>query len=255
MAVDKELVRKAVKARYAKAAQATASCCQSAEESAQQVSGVSRCCCTTKEEEIVTQFEGVSLGCGDPLMIAALQLGETVLDLGSGAGLECFYAARQVGESGKVIGVDMTAEMIERANANKAKLGMTNVDFRLGYIEELPVESESIDVVISNCVINLAPDKKAVFDEAMRVLRPGGRISISDIVTQGDIAPHFKADMDSWSACISGAIDVDAYLDLMAQAGFVDIAVVDRLPAAERQRLGAEMPPIFSARIAAYKPS
>ncbi|MBN1966404.1 MAG: arsenite methyltransferase [Anaerolineae bacterium] len=197
----------------------------------------------------------LSLGCGDPVTIAALNPGETVLDLGSGGGIDCFMAARQVGASGHVIGVDMTPEMLARANANKASLGMDNVEFRRGQIEALPVDNVSIDVVMSNCVINLSPDKPAVFREVFRVLKPGGRAAISDIVTEGEFNPEQRAQMDRWAECITGAIDVSAYTGMMQDAGFVDIQVVNKDETPESvvaQQAG--MPLVYSARITARKP-
>jgi len=197
---------------------------------------------------------GLSLGCGDPVTIASLQPGDTVLDLGSGGGIDCFLAARQVGETGYVIGVDMTPSMLEKANANKAKLGATNVEFRQGQIEALPVEDNTIDVVMSNCVINLSPDKGQVFREAYRVLRPGGRLSISDIVTEGAFTPEMQAQMDQWSACVTGAIDAEQYIGLMLDAGFVDIDVVDKVDTSAGFNGKPGAPRVFSARIVATKP-
>ncbi|MBW7883381.1 MAG: arsenite methyltransferase [Caldilineaceae bacterium] len=197
---------------------------------------------------------GLSLGCGDPVTIAALQPGERVLDLGSGGGIDCFLAARQVGESGYVIGVDMTPAMLEKANANKERMGVTNVEFRRGQIEALPVEDNSVDVIMSNCVINLAPDKAPVFREAFRVLKPGGRISISDIVTEGEFSPALRADMARWAECVTGAIDVDTYTSLMREAGFVEINVADKRSADEIVPVQEGMPRVFSARITALKP-
>ncbi len=198
---------------------------------------------------------GLSLGCGDPVTIAGLRPGETVLDLGSGGGIDCFLAARQVGKSGYVIGVDMTLDMLAKANANKAKLGMTNVEFRQGQIEALPVEDGSVDVIMSNCVINLSPDKLAVFREAFRVLKPGGRLSISDIVTEGDFSPEMRAQMEQWAGCVTGAIDADAYLGLMRQAGFVDVQIVDKADAGDVIERPEGMPRVFSARITGRKPA
>ncbi|HVO43499.1 MAG TPA: arsenite methyltransferase [Aggregatilineales bacterium] len=203
-------------------------------------------------EGLPVDVKGLSLGCGDPITIASLKPGETVLDLGSGGGIDCFLAVRQVGETGKVIGVDMTPDMLARANANRDKLGVQNVEFRKGQIEALPVEDNSVDVVMSNCVINLSPDKPAVFREAYRVIRPGGRVSISDVVTEGEFSPELRAQTDKWAECVTGAIDVDRYTGLMREAGFVDITVVDKVsdPTIERQ---PGMPRVFAARITAYK--
>lgn len=169
-----------------------------------------------------------SLGCGNPLAIAGLQPGEVVLDLGSGGGIDCFLAAKRVGPEGRVIGLDMTPEMIDLARRNAQELGMTNVEFRFGQMENIPLPDESVDVIISNCVINLSPDKDAVFREAYRVLRPGGRISISDIVVDGDLPQSIRRRLDAWTACISGAIDESAYLAKIRAAGFERVEVVSR---------------------------
>lgn len=179
-------------------------------------------------EELTDVPEGANLGlgCGNPQTIAELKTGEAVLDLGSGGGFDCFLAARQVGEAGRVIGVDMTPEMVSRARANALKGGFTNVDFRLGEIEHLPVSDQSIDVIISNCVINLSPAKQQVFDEAFRVLKPGGRLAISDIVTTAELPAEIKNDLDlMYSGCISGASSVDEVKSMLAQSGFMDVAV------------------------------
>jgi SAM-dependent methyltransferase len=197
---------------------------------------------------------GLSLGCGDPVTIASLQPGETVLDLGSGGGMDCFLAARQVGEQGQVIGVDMTPAMLARANQAKAKLGLSNVEFRQGQIEALPVADNSVDVVMSNCVINLAPDKAAVFREAFRVLKPGGRLAVSDIVTEGEFSAMARADGAAWAACITGAIDVQEYVSLVQQAGFEDVKVTDKVEAGVEGTPQSGEPRLFSARITAHKP-
>lgn len=216
---------------------------------------------------------GASLGCGNPTAIANLKPGETVLDLGSGGGIDCFLAARTVGPTGYVIGVDMTDSMLELANKNRAKLGVTNVEFRKGEIENLPVESGTVDVIISNCVINLSPDKAAVFGEAFRVLKPGGRLTVSDMVTEGEFPPQLKANINAWAGCISGALDQADYLAKLQAAGFADILVesrtsygletLDVLDEASRAALtqGVDWSTVpndvrlYSARIVAYKPA
>jgi arsenite methyltransferase len=167
----------------------------------------------------------LGLGCGNPQAIAGLKPGERVLDLGSGGGFDAFLAARQVGPTGRVIGVDMTPEMIALARANAAKVGLTHVDFRLGYIEQLPVDDASVDVIMSNCVINLAPDKAAVFREAFRVLAPGGRLAISDMVALGDLASAVAADPDSYAGCIAGAASVAEIERMISDAGFKRVHV------------------------------
>ncbi len=167
----------------------------------------------------------VSYGCGNPIAIAQLKPGETVLDLGSGAGLDCFLAGRQVGATGRVIGLDMTDEMLALAESNRAKLAADNVEFKKGVIEAIPLGDASVDVIISNCVINLSPDKDAVFREASRVLRPGGRFQVSDVVLLRDITDAERADLDLWSGCKSGALHVDDYRARLAAAGFEDVEV------------------------------
>ena len=168
----------------------------------------------------------VAFGCGNPTAIDALQPGETVLDLGSGGGIDCFLAGKMVGPTGRVIGVDMTPEMIALANKNLAKVGATNVEFRHGQIESLPVESSSVDVVISNCVINLSPEKEAVFREAFRVLKPGGRLQVSDMVWIADVPAGLAEDSESWAACVGGAIRETEYLAKIREAGFKDVRSV-----------------------------
>ncbi len=197
----------------------------------------------------------LSLGCGDPVTIAGLKPGEWVLDLGSGGGIDCFMAAKQVGDEGYVIGVDMTPSMLQRANENKAKLNAHNVEFRRGQIESLPVVDNSIDVIMSNCVINLSPDKAAVFHEAFRALKPGGRISVSDIVTDGDFSEELRANSSQWAECVTGAINVSQYTNLMELAGFEKIQVVDKASAEGIVERKPGMPHIFSARITAQKPT
>lgn len=170
----------------------------------------------------------MGLGCGNPQAIASLREGETVLDLGSGAGLDCFLSAARVGPAGRVIGVDMTEQMIERARANAARADHTNVEFRLGEIEHLPVEDESVDVIISNCVINLCPDKEASLAEAFRVLKPGGRLAVSDVVAIGEMPEAIKEDPDLYSACVAGAVSPDEYARILTEAGFTEVDVAVR---------------------------
>lgn len=202
------------------------------------------------------EVTNLSLGCGDPITLASLEPGQTVLDLGSGGGIDCFMAARQVGPTGRVIGVDMTPEMLEKAERNKVKVGLDNVEFRQGFIEKLPVESDSIDVILSNCVINLSPDKGAVFQEAYRVLRPGGRLAVSDMMTRGRFSPQERADLSAWAGCVTGADDVADVVAAMRAAGFSAISIRDKAePDVELSSLAAESGParLFSARVTAVK--
>jgi len=185
------------------------------------------------EDEMLGVPEGsnLGLGCGNPLAIASLKEGDVVLDLGSGAGFDSFLAAKKVGSSGKVFGVDMTDEMLDKARENAKKGGFANVEFRKGDIEELPIEDSSIDVIISNCVINLAPDKDRVFKEAYRVLKTGGRLMVSDVVLVKPLPEELLNDKDLLVGCVSGAILKKDYLDLLKQAGFNDITIHKETPA------------------------
>lgn len=210
---------------------------------------------TNMLDDLPVDVTQLSLGCGDPVTLAGLQPGEVVLDLGSGGGIDCFLAARQVGENGYVIGVDMTQEMLDKANANKAQMNVTHVDFRYGQIESLPVDSDSVDIVMSNCVINLSPDKPQVFREVMRALKPGGRVAISDIVTEGEFTPELRADLERWAECVVGAIDVEAYTGMIRDAGFVDVEVVSKTDAEKVVPRQDGMPRVLSARITARKPA
>jgi SAM-dependent methyltransferase len=165
------------------------------------------------------------LGCGIPTEFARIQTGQTVLDLGSGAGNDAFVARRLVGDAGRVIGVDMTEAMIARANKNLAKVGFTNMEFRLGEIEDLPVDSDSVDVVISNCVLNLVPDKGRAFGEINRVLKPGGHFAISDIVLRGELPPELKEAAVMYTGCVAGAMQIHDYLDVIHRAGFRNVHI------------------------------
>jgi ubiquinone/menaquinone biosynthesis C-methylase UbiE len=175
--------------------------------------------------ELPESVTNVAAGCGDPVTLASLEPGQTVLDLGSGGGIDCFLAAKRVGPTGRVIGVDMTPQMLDRARANQTKLGADNVEFRLGEIEHLPVPDESVDVILSNCVINLSTDKPQVFREAFRVLKPGGRLAVSDIVTDGELPREIQDSMAAWYGCVAGALPVEEYIAGLEEAGFVDIQV------------------------------
>ncbi len=196
----------------------------------------------------------LSLGCGNPVSEGDIREGDSVLDLGSGGGIDCFLAAKRVGPAGRVIGVDMTPEMLARARASAARLNATQVEFRQGQIEALPVADGEVDVVISNCVINLSPDKPQVFREMFRALKSGGRVSVSDIVTNGPMSPLISQDMDNWAACVAGASEAQAYRDGLEAVGFVDVEVTPKQGTLSTlsARVPAGMP--FSALISARKP-
>ena len=194
----------------------------------------------------------MGLGCGNPTALADLKEGETVLDLGSGGGIDVFLAAVKVGLSGKAIGVDMTPKMVELATRNAQAGGFANVEFRLGEIEDLPVEDNSVDAIISNCVINLSPDKLRVFKEAYRVLKPGGRIMVSDIVTDGELPEEVRQDPEAWAGCIAGAMDRGDYLEAIRRAGFERVEVVGEQAYDEMgdPRLDGK---VFSVQVRAFK--
>jgi SAM-dependent methyltransferase len=226
-------VKAAVKEKYAEIAKTANSCC-----------GPSCGCGTetglagtiimndlyTGVDPQIRKDADLGLGCGTPTAFADMAEGMTILDLGSGAGIDVFLAAKQVGPTGKAIGVDMTEEMIARAEMNKKKLGLTNVEFRRGEIENLPVESGSIDRILSNCVINLVPDKKQAFAEMYRVLKPGGKFTVSDIVSIGQLPTTLRANLLEWAGCVAGALDRNEYLTVIQNAGFRDVTVVAEKP-------------------------
>jgi arsenite methyltransferase len=195
----------------------------------------------------------LSLGCGDPVSLADIRPGDTVLDLGSGGGIDCFLAARRTGAEGHIIGVDMTDEMLARARANAERLGAGNVEFRQGQIEALPVTDGAVDVVLSNCVINLSPDKPQVFREMYRALKPGGRVAVSDIVTNGQRLPMLSDSVETWAACVAGAMDLKDYRAGLEAAGFVDVEIVPKDNPANKllARIPAGVP--FSAMITGRK--
>ena len=192
----------------------------------------------------------LGLGCGNPTAIAGLKPGETVVDLGSGAGFDCFLAADAVGVSGRVIGIDMTAEMIDKARGNAVRGGYPQVEFRLGEIENLPVADGTVDAVISNCVINLAPDKERIFKEALRILKPGGRVYISDIVLVGELSEEIKNSTEAYVSCVAGASQQEQYLATIKAAGFDDVEIISTISDADLK--GAN--PIASITVKAIKP-
>ncbi len=223
--MKKEEIKKNVREAYAEIAKKESSCCA---QSGVLAESISKAIGYTKEEiEAVPEGSNLGLGCGNPTALASIKEGETVLDLGSGAGFDCFLAAQKVGKDGKVIGVDMTPEMIEKARENAENGSFKNVEFRLGEIENLPVADQSVDLVISNCVINLSPDKKRVFQETFRVLKPNGRIMISDLVLLKQLPDFIKNSIKAYVECIGGAILKEEYLAAIKEAGFQDVKIVD----------------------------
>lgn len=228
-------IRRVVRENYGTIAKQSSECCTTAE----------RCGCSCNnlqnditiipgysDKELTSVPEGANLGlgCGNPVAIASLKAGETVLDLGSGAGFDCFLASNAVGEHGKVIGVDMTPEMIAAASQNAVKNNYTNVEFRLGQIENLPVADASIDVIISNCVVNLSPEKKQVFAEAIRVLKPGGRLILSDIVLLKKLPDELRDSITAYVSCIAGAVLKDEYIEMIKTSGFNNIEIIGETP-------------------------
>lgn len=224
-------IRKAVREQYSKVAEAGnggcgcggTSCCQNSNSDLNAVSlGLGY---SASEVDQVPDGSNMGLGCGNPKAIASLKPGEIVLDLGSGGGFDCFLASKEVGTSGKVIGVDMTPEMISKARANAEKAGYKNVEFRLGEIENLPVADKVVDVIISNCVINLSPEKKRVFQESYRVLKPGGRLAISDVIASTTIPDQLKNDPALYTGCISGASLLSEIESMLIEVGFTEILI------------------------------
>ena len=232
--MEDKKVRKVVREGYAKIARQDSSCCSTCAPknsccgSTDMAQNISKNIGYTDEElKVVPEGANLGLGCGNPTTLAGLKEGETVLDLGSGAGLDCFLAAKKVGENGKVIGIDMTPEMVEKARENATKGDFKNVEFRLGEIENLPVADNSVDIIVSNCVINLSPDKQRVFNDAFRVLKPGGRMMVSDIVLLKELPDMIKNSVEAYIGCLSGAIKKDEYLQMIKKAGFQQVDVID----------------------------
>ncbi|MDY6907457.1 MAG: arsenite methyltransferase [Chloroflexota bacterium] len=259
-------IKRHVQERYAELARQHASSCCSAPSEAtssccrQQEGDASRAQRLYSREELELISANISsLGCGNPIACSELVAGETLLDLGSGGGLDCFLAAQRVGPGGRVIGLDMTPDMVRLARDNARLLSLDNVEFRLGEMEHMPVDSGSVDVVISNCVVNLSPDKDAVFAEIYRVLKAGGRLSISDMVTHGELPPEVRRDMVQWAGCVAGALDERDYLGKIEAAGFVEVEVVeerqDDFRGAASCRCGdAPSYQVVSATVTARKP-
>jgi SAM-dependent methyltransferase len=282
-------IRAGVRSHYGAYAEREPSSCCGPEEDCSDFDVVEKLYETPEADDLPAEVRNLSAGCGDPVTIASLQPGEVVLDLGSGGGIDCFLAGKRVGETGRVIGVDMTAEMIDKARRNKAKIGSDgdNVEFRLGEIEHLPVADEEVDVVISNCVINLSPDKPQVLREAFRALKPGGRFAVTDIVTDGPLPKSIEESLSAWYGCVAGALDRQEYISILEEIGFVDVKLEpvkmdpvfveemvkelapEGVPGPDGQEkvayalvdgelkpidLGDANPP-FSARITAYKPT
>jgi arsenite methyltransferase len=185
---------------------------------------------TADDLKNVPELAILGVGCGNPTALAELKEGETVLDLGAGAGIDVFLAANKVGKSGRVIGVDMTADMVARGSRLAKQHGYDHVEFRLGEIEDLPLDSDSVDVIISNCVINLTPDKLASFREAYRVLKPGGRMLIADLVTEGQLPDEVKKSFEAWADCLGGAMEREEYLQTMRRANFAEVTIVSQRP-------------------------
>jgi len=279
----KEVIRQAVRDRYGKIAKANSevpgksiigSCCGESKTAAGNNSAASCCGGSDVTSEQMSTLMGYSkqdfvgvpeganmgLGCGNPVALATLQTGETVVDLGSGGGFDCFLAAKQVGETGRVIGVDMTPDMLSKARKNAEKMQTENVEFRLGEIEHLPVADNSADIIMSNCVINLSPDKLSVYRDAYRILKPGGRLAISDIVAIAPLPEEIQQNLALVSACVGGAATIDDTVDMLAEVGFENITItpkdqsrelISEWTAGDRKNAGDH---VVSAYIEATKP-
>jgi SAM-dependent methyltransferase len=231
MTNNPDIIKETVKEQYAKLAKGATNCCTTSSSCCsssptEQLKGIGY---TDKElETLPTSTTGAAAGCGNPTGLAEIKNGDVVLDLGSGGGIDVFLASDKTGPKGKVIGVDMTEEMIQLARGNAEKLGVKNVEFRQGEIENIPVEDGTVDLIISNCVINLSPDKKKVFSEAYRVLKPRGRIVVSDITLTEKLPKEIKEDPRMWASCVAGALLEKDYIEAIKSAGFKDIELLDK---------------------------
>lgn len=261
MEQSNEEIKRLVRERYASLAKAQSqSCCGSGSAATNRTQTHAARLYTSEElEKLPGEVTEISLGCGNPTAIAELSQGEVVLDLGSGGGIDCFLAGQKVGARGRVIGLDMTPEMIRLARENARQIGASNVEFRLGEMEHMPVVDNSVDVIISNCVINLSPDKDAVFREAYRVLKPGGRLCVSDIALLEELPREVQESMAQWTGCIAGALKADVYLQKIRTAGFVKVTA-DREPvpfsteSEARQNNPDLRDKVASIKVKAFKP-
>ena len=252
--MEEKKVKELVKGRYAQLAkqdrESCCSCCSGGVSSILQSEGIGY---ERDDLEQVPQEAIMGLGCGNPTATADLKVGEVVLDLGSGAGLDVFLSANKVGPTGRVIGVDMTKEMIDKAKRIAANHGYQSVEFRLGEMENLPVEDESVDAIISNCVINLSTDKRKVFQEAYRVLKSGGRLTVSDIVSEGVLPDEIRTDSNAWACCIGGALEQREYLDKIRGVGFEDVKVVSSREFYIENEANQTKEKLMSITVKAYK--
>lgn len=239
-------IKQSIKEHYGKIAATSSSCCLPASDSSSKQAGGPNCGCSSESDEAVLSVmmsdeytnvdeqivaaADLGLGCGTPTAFADLRPGMTVLDLGSGAGIDVFIAAKAVAPSGKAIGLDMTDEMLKRARANKVKLGISNAEFWKGEIENMPIETGSVDRIISNCVINLVPDKRKAFSEMYRVLKSGGKFTVSDIVSLGEIPSDVRRNLELWAGCIAGALDKEEYLLIVRETGFTELTISAEKP-------------------------
>ncbi|MCK5589907.1 MAG: arsenite methyltransferase [Dehalococcoidales bacterium] len=252
--MEEKKIKEVVKRRYAQIAkQDQQSCCPSCACGVNPLSQAEAIGYLREDLEHIPEEAVMGLGCSNPTTIADLKAGEVVLDLGSGAGVDVFLAANKVGATGRVIGVDMTEEMVDKAKGIARTHGYHNVEFRLGEIEKLPVEDKSVDVIISNCVINLSPDKSKVFHEAYRALKPGGKLTVSDIVSEGALPDEIKNDPEAWAGCIAGALEQQEYLKKIKKAGFGDVQVVSSKEFYIEDKGGKVIKKLLSITVKAYK--
>jgi len=252
--MEEKKIKEVVKGRYAQLAkQGQESCCSSCGGGVSPLVRAEAVGYLSKDLADIPEETIMGLGCGNPTALAELKTGEVVLDLGSGAGVDVFLAANKVGATGKAVGVDMTREMVDKAKGIARSHGYRNVEFRLGEMERLPVGDESVDVIISNCVINLSPDKSKVFQEAYRVLNPKGRLIVSDIVSEGALPDEIKDDPDAWAGCIAGALEQQGYLEKIKKAGFGDVEVVSSREFYIENKANQTKEKLLSITVKAYK--
>jgi SAM-dependent methyltransferase len=252
--MEEKKIKKVVKGRYAQLAKRDQEgCCPSCGCGASSLLPAKAVGYSREDLEHIPEEAIMGLGCGNPTALAELKAGEVVLDLGSGAGVDVFLAANKVSPTGRVIGVDMTKEMVDKAKGIARSHGYHNVGFRLGEMEKIPIEDESVDVIISNCVINLSPDKSKVFQEAYRALKPKGRLTVSDIVSETALPDEIKTDSNAWACCIGGALEQQEYLEKIKKAGFKDVEVVSSREFYIENRTNQTKEKLLSITVKAYK--